>query len=460
LGKQICISVFFFLLIVFAILFVVIIVNLRILMDNTYSKLTEKIDNIYLDNLENLNREIAATLAVHQDISEKTLNKTKRLVEDILQSNKEPVVVDGELAYHVRDYPILWTEVPPLTKAEDIQNSEEKFGDLDITRERMTYITYEGGFNEDVLRKLNTLNSIWTRINSIMIGQDSNINITRSFIMVEKESDTLNNQKMLATFPGQKFDPVISSDDFSGFPWYKEALKDHSSLVKINRGDDPFNGGLENTSGFVKAFSSNGFQGVVGVMYTSEDINNLLSIFFKDQSESEEDNNSSDITTYISNPSEEFLVNRGIDVFDLPDTIRRIRENKDLQIYQDTVYNTEVIVKEQGYYIKELFGPDEPFHKRPSLAPRILQEVEGDFEAADAAIEPTRYSMVAFLIPALQSTNIDDYDYLVILLEDQRGVQTFSNDLKIRIENEFWILMFVVVGCSLLLCVLIGLCVL
>lgn len=88
LAKQICISVFFFLLIVFTILFVVIIVNLRI-MNNTYTKLREKINNIYLDNLENLDREIAATLAVHQDISEKTLNKTKRLVEDIMASQSK-----------------------------------------------------------------------------------------------------------------------------------------------------------------------------------------------------------------------------------------------------------------------------------------------------------------------------------------------------------------------------------
>jgi len=55
-------------------------------MGNTYLKLDEKINNIYLDNLENLDKEIAATLAIHKDISEKTLNKTKRLVEDILLS--------------------------------------------------------------------------------------------------------------------------------------------------------------------------------------------------------------------------------------------------------------------------------------------------------------------------------------------------------------------------------------
>jgi len=61
-------------------------------MNNTYLKLEEKINNIYLNNLENLDREIAATLTVHQDISEKTLNKTKRLVEGILSSEVSEVL--------------------------------------------------------------------------------------------------------------------------------------------------------------------------------------------------------------------------------------------------------------------------------------------------------------------------------------------------------------------------------
>lgn len=56
-------------------------------MGNTYNKLDEKINNIYLDNLMNLNREITATLSVHRDISEKSLNKTKGLLVDILNSN-------------------------------------------------------------------------------------------------------------------------------------------------------------------------------------------------------------------------------------------------------------------------------------------------------------------------------------------------------------------------------------
>lgn len=67
-------------------------------MGNTYNKLDEKINNIYLDNLINLNREITATLSVHRDISEKSLNKTKGLLVDILNSNiTEGVDAQGKL---------------------------------------------------------------------------------------------------------------------------------------------------------------------------------------------------------------------------------------------------------------------------------------------------------------------------------------------------------------------------
>jgi len=189
----------------------------------------------------------------------------------------------------------------------------------------MTYIIPKGSkpFDSYTLRKLNTFNAIWKRINLIMIGQNSNINITRSFIMMEDTNSTTPSQ-ILATIPGQKFTTNIDSNTFTNFSWYQKAIKNNDLLVTINKQSDPFNGGLENPSGFVKGFTVENFRGVVGVMYTSQDIKELLSIFF----EKGQAGNNQKIFAYISNPTKEFLIQDEFQIISLNKTIEKITGDK------------------------------------------------------------------------------------------------------------------------------------
>jgi len=66
--------------IVFTVLLIVIVINLRILMGNTYSQLDIKINSIYFDNLKDLANETTATIEVFKEISEKSISKTKNLL--------------------------------------------------------------------------------------------------------------------------------------------------------------------------------------------------------------------------------------------------------------------------------------------------------------------------------------------------------------------------------------------
>ena len=65
-------------------------------MSNTYSKLDEKIQDIYMENLEDLGRETAATLNVFQNVSYKAIEKQNLILSDILQETD------------VDNYPLNW----------------------------------------------------------------------------------------------------------------------------------------------------------------------------------------------------------------------------------------------------------------------------------------------------------------------------------------------------------------
>ena len=101
LGTQICITVSSSLAIVFIILFVVIIVNLKL--SNTYSTLDNKINQIYAENLLDLGRETAATMGVYHNVSQSALAKINLILSDILE------------VPHVSQYPLDWTQVEPLS---------------------------------------------------------------------------------------------------------------------------------------------------------------------------------------------------------------------------------------------------------------------------------------------------------------------------------------------------------
>ena len=69
------------------------------------------------------------------------------------------------------------------------------------------------------------------------------------------------------------------------------------------------------------------------------------------------------------------------------------------------------------------------------------------------------FKLVALLSPiGLGSKDLDDYDFVVIMLQDNRPIEQFSQGLEDVIQSEFWFLMAIIVGSSIFLCILIGLC--
>jgi len=66
-------------------------------MNNTYSKLSDKINDIFTENLSDLGRETSATLNVFVNISRRAIEKNNLIMSDILNEKS------------MMNYPLDWT---------------------------------------------------------------------------------------------------------------------------------------------------------------------------------------------------------------------------------------------------------------------------------------------------------------------------------------------------------------
>ena len=173
------------------------------------------------------------------------------------------------------NYPLNWDIYDDLPTVDLVETeSDTIFGDLNTTYTNMTYMVPDGAtaVNSTILKQLNALNAIWIQINKIRIGLDSDIDVTRSFLMLEVDDGSGTTQQVLATMPGQYFNSDITSTQFTSFSWYQEAIANNSQLVTIKKQDDPFNGGLDLAVGYAKGFTSGDIQGAIGVLYSTDTI--------------------------------------------------------------------------------------------------------------------------------------------------------------------------------------------
>lgn len=230
-------------------------------------------------------------MKIHRDISKYNIQKARSILVKTLD------------AASVSEFPLDWTQFSNLPKAADVTTkTSSTFGGLGVNYDNMTHIVPTGAttVNSTVLKKLNTLNYIWKQLNIIRIGFNSDVDITRSFIMLEDTSGT--DVKILATMPGQYFSTDITSTQFSSFSWYTSAIADTTQLIKIDRQSDPFNGGLDLAVGFVMGFTSGTLRGVVGVHYNTYAIQQLVYPLF--------DRSSAEVSVYIWNTNQSMIISK------------------------------------------------------------------------------------------------------------------------------------------------------
>lgn len=125
------------------------------------------------------------------------------------------------------NYPLNWTSYGNLPMPSEVDTEEDDtFGGLNITYEYMTYIVPSGAdsIDDTPLQQLRALNPFWIQVNKVRIGYNSDVDYTRTFIMMEDTDATDTPKQILATIPGQYFDSDITSDDFTGFSWYQDAI--------------------------------------------------------------------------------------------------------------------------------------------------------------------------------------------------------------------------------------------
>jgi hypothetical protein len=75
------------LVIVFLWTLLIILINLIILRNNAYAQMDENINENYLKSFKDLSREVAATMAIHKNISQYSIVKTTTYLKDILEAS-------------------------------------------------------------------------------------------------------------------------------------------------------------------------------------------------------------------------------------------------------------------------------------------------------------------------------------------------------------------------------------
>ena len=351
-------------------------------------------------------------MKIYKEISVKSIYKTSNLLIDIFNAS------------NIDEYPLNWelTSVLPEESTVGTKEPDPSFSNLSTTYSQMTYIVPDGAKHIETkdLQKINVFNPIWERINYIKIGSESNIDISRTFIMINDTGATLEKMQILATFPGQNFNQKLTSEEFSNFTWYMDALVDDSLIISIDKQADPFYGGINNPSGFCKSFKIGTLQTVVGVLYNESNIETLISPLFSDQT-------SGEIKTYIYNPVSLLIKNDTDDIVDA-DMYNKIRSDPELN-------NSKIMTK-------EVFKSGDKYD---------IRNIEN--QSGSGAL----YKLVAVLSPdTLQSDNLTDYDYMIVLMQRNDVIEGFSQSLETEIQDHFWVLMGIVIGSSIVLWILIG----
>ena len=346
-------------------------------------------------------------MKIYKEISVKSIYKTSNLLIDIFNAS------------NIDEYPLNWelTSVLPEESTVGTKEPDPSFSNLSTTYSQMTYIVPDGAKHIETkdLQKINVFNPIWERINYIKIGSESNIDISRTFIMINDTGATLEKMQILATFPGQDFSQKLTSEEFSNFTWYMDALVDDSLIISIDKQTDPFYGGINNPSGFCKSFKIGTLQTVVGVLYNESNIETLISPLFLDQT-------SGEIKTYIYNPISLLIKNDTDDIVDA-DMYNKIRSDPELN--KSKIMTKEVFKSGDKYDIRNI-----------------------ENQSGSGAL----YKLVAVLSPdTLQSDNLTDYDYMIVLMQRNDVIEGFSQSLETEIQDHFWVLMGIVIGSSIVL---------
>ncbi|TNV84907.1 hypothetical protein FGO68_gene7275 [Halteria grandinella] len=168
---QIFCSVSCSLFFVLAILITVILVNLSLLVESTYLKLDNQIDQIYNENLNDTAFEASTSIGFLVDNSRKLLDKTVLISQEALSPHSfSPYPID--------------TDFTTIYRPSQVANDN-------VT---ITYNTEKNGTPSanmtGYIKRITTLNSYWQRLVITRMGKDADINMHRVFVALQNKVTT------------------------------------------------------------------------------------------------------------------------------------------------------------------------------------------------------------------------------------------------------------------------------
>ena len=232
--------------------------------------------------------------------------------------------------------------------------------------------------------------------------------------MIENEGDSV-----LTLYPGQQLN-TDASLDFASYSFYTQSIANTGNLTIIERQQDPFSS-VGEVAGFAYKINAATVQGVIAVFYRIAQVEQLLAPVLNVTESLSYFVLQLPNTTLVENvPQAGILTQQSIDYLASDDSLSSRELAKDIRL-------------ENGGYV---------------LAP---VEYTGKSSAS--------YKMVRlFSSFSTVSSNVDDYEFMVIVLQEQAVFSVYSLNLEDDINSQYFWLLLIVIGASVVLFVLIFAC--
>eukprot|EP00347_Sterkiella_histriomuscorum_P020562 403337333 len=362
---------------VLVILIAVIAVNLNYLVDSTYEKLDSKISDIYSQNLNDLGLQFII-------------------------------------------YPVNFSPYPlNVTDSKIYSQNDVVFNSAGLSYDQMVYYT-EGTFaqqnqlTQQYIRQVSVLSSFWKKLILTRLGKDSDINISRFFIMLQANNTQGLCQNVLFLYPAQQFVSLGAASQLGGctnqmdqFQQFWTTTLKNDNFTHFPKDRDPFGSGVfGDVSTYTRVLYNQGKSGsnqigIIGLQYQISMLQKLIAPLV-----------AQDPNTYflVYKPDSRFYISQtGIVTSNIP---------TDFEIPDELLSN-----------VTSTLPNDKSFSN--------LGNIKGEMYRVFRCLHPT--------------ANTENPSFVLIMLQSITQTSGYSTELYNEIQAQFRNLLYIVFGCSILL---------
>ncbi|CDW71189.1 UNKNOWN [Stylonychia lemnae] len=377
-------------------------VNLNFLVDSTYEKLDSEIMSIYSQNLNDLGVESSLSIELMGQISQQLLEKSRMMTQEIIN-------------------PVVFSPYPLNIQTTKLYTTKEAtFDSQGLDYDHMVYYTEQSQFaqlnaqTQNYIRAISTLNSYWKKLILTRVGRDSDINISRIFIMLQSNTTSGLCENVLFLYPAQQNVNLGNASSLGGCTaqlnqfgkiWSQTLAKNNfTSFPKIK---DPFGNSIfGDITTYTQVIWNQGKAGtnpigIIGLQYKISVFKSLID------------------PLVMQGPKSYYLIHR-------PDSNGKINQNN---LVVSNI-NNDIII------------PDE-------LYTNVTDTLRTEYDYTNlGSINGEMYRVYRCQNPINDTQNPN---YVIVMIQSISSTSKYSDELWDEIQSQFRNLLYIVFGCSILL---------